>query len=604
MYFVELFAGAGGMGLGLEAAGMEHLLSFEWQEAQHSVLVHAGKDAIRMDLKEVGNACLSMRERPDLIAGGPPCQDFSRAGQRQITDRAQMTKHFAQIVCLQRAEWFVFENVPEAARSSQYKWARALFKRHGYGLTEVQLDAQDYGVPQRRKRHFCVGRLDEIDGFLFNDLLDAASPKPMTIRDMLNPREFPEDRELLAKGCFFARPWMGKSDEPNGRGILRIDEPCATIARNTHEYPGEGYIAHRDDAGELKDAHILTVNQVARIQGFPSNYDFQRKERPRAREGWSEKTINLMVANAVPAPMVQRIAKVIFERHHSIPSTKTNKTFALPKLDKSLAAHLKEQRPHLYRDDFKKIQADADRARKLIGDQPYADTAAALKALNTSSEKGIAFKKLPNKEQSALIKALTEHRKYEYNQFSAFIERRRPDLTKAAVYNIRSNIARARKMIDGRIYANFAVELQALENSVENGVRFRDMSVRLRSDLIQALTDYRAFIEETGSPSVWAPKPAKMPVFGHGPQRKPRKLRIRKKGTALLQTTPRRILEGSLNLNRGKKEDKPDALATVFDPEFFYLDDLPEPRSQVSDEEAWRPEDYWIPDPEEIDPED
>ncbi len=45
-----------------------------------------------------------------------------------------------------------------------------------------------------------------------------------------------------------------------------------------------------------------------------------------------------MVANAVPAPMVQRIRKVVFERHHGIASTKLNKTFAMPKLDKSFAA--------------------------------------------------------------------------------------------------------------------------------------------------------------------------------------------------------------------------------------------------------------------------
>ncbi|GEC31675.1 hypothetical protein [Sinorhizobium fredii] len=68
--------------------------------------------------------------------------------------------------------------------------------------------------------------------------------------------------------------------------------------------------------------------------------------------------------------------------------------------------------------------------------------------------------------------------------------------------NVRSNINRARRMVDGRIYDNFALELQALENSIEKGVRFRDMPFRLQSDLRQALADYRAFIEETWSPSV------------------------------------------------------------------------------------------------------
>lgn len=599
MYFVELFAGAGGMGLGLEAAGMDHLLSFEWKEAQHSVLVHAGKDAIRMDLKDVGNACLSMRERPDLIAGGPPCQDFSRAGQRQITDRAQMTKHFAQIVCLQRAEWLLFENVPEAARSSEYKWARSLWKRHGYGLTEIQLDAQDYGVPQRRKRHFCIGRIDETDGFLFDDLLDAATPKPMTIRDMLDPKKFPEDAALLEKGCFFARPWMGKSDEPNGRGILSVDEPCATIARNTHEYPGEGYMTHENDAGLLENAHILTPSQVARIQGFPSDYDFQRKAYAYAREGWPDKTINLMVANAVPAPMVQRIGKVIMERHHAITSTKTRKTAALPKLDKSFSAHLKEQRPHLYREDFKRIHADVDRARKIIGRKPHADIKAELKALRNSKVNGVEFRKLPEKEKSALIYALTEHRKYEYNQFTAFLERRRPGITVAAIANIRSNVNRARRMIDGRIYGNLALELQALESSVENGIKFRDMSVRRRSDLIQALTDYHAYIDECWSPSAWAPQPAKMPNFRSPPKRR----RKAPKGNWLVpdphgDIRPKRILK---SLNSTRSEELFDGL---LDDELFPFDTLPEPRNRISDEEEWRPDDYWSPDPEELEPED
>lgn len=596
MYFVELFAGAGGMALGLEASGMKHLLSFEKEEAQHSVLVHAGKDAVRMDLKDVGNACLSMRERPDLIAGGPPCQDFSRAGQRQITDRAQMTKHFAQIICLQRVEWFIFENVPEAAKSSQYKWARALWKRHGYGLTEIQLDAQDYGVPQRRKRHICIGRLDEIDGFLFDDLLGVATPRPMSIREMLKPRKFPEDRELLEKGLFFARPWMGKTGEPNGRGIFSIDEPCPTITRTTHEDPSNQYIAHPKDSGKLEDAHTLTPTQLARIQGFPSDYDFQRKAYSYAREGWSEDTVRQMVANAVPAPMLQRIGRVIFERHHLIASTKTLKTSALPKLDKSFAAHLKEQRPHLYRADFKTIKSNADRARKIIGNQSFAEIEDELKALKSSSVNGVAFRKLPETEKSALIYALTELRKYEYNQFAEFLKRRRLDIvTDSAISNIRSNVNRARRMIDGRIYANFALEVQALERSVENGVKFSDMSVRRRSDLIQALTDYRAFIDECWSTSVWAPQPVKMPNFKSAPTRR----RTKPKGNWRItdphaDLRPKRILR---SINGTHFED------VFLDDELFLYDTLPEPRSQVSEEEEWRPDDYWIHGPEELDPE-
>ena len=445
MQFIELFAGAGGMGLGLHAAGMGHELSIEKEAAPHSVLLNAGKAAVRMDLRDVGGFCNRLRHRPDLIAGGPPCQDFSKAGKRKIGERAFLTQHFAQIICLTRPEWFIFENVEGAPRSQQYQYARSLWKRHGYGLTELVMDAQSYGVPQRRKRFFCIGRLDEVDQFLLDGLEAAASKKPMVVRDMLNPRLYPEDADLLEKGAFFARPWMGKRDEPNGRGVISIDECCPTIARNTREHPGETYIEHPKDSAKLRDTHILTLDQVARIQGFPPAYDFKKKKKKHARgpdSGWTEKQIQLMIANAVPAPMAHAIGKAIYERHYG---------FSIPKLDKALTPWLQE----------------SSRKRSPKG-----------KAMSIS-----------------------------------------------AANNIRSHVRKAREMVGCRMYANLALEVQALEASSEIiwidrktrrrevGKRYIDMSIRQRSDLRTALELYHAYMSETREPSKWAPpKPKKVVV--------------------------------------------------------------------------------------------
>ncbi len=69
----------------------------------------------------------------------------------------------------------------------------------------------------------------------------------MTIRGHAGSKKIPDDRSLLEKVAFRAS-WMGKSGEPNGRGILSIDEPCATITRrHPREHPGDGYIAHSKD---------------------------------------------------------------------------------------------------------------------------------------------------------------------------------------------------------------------------------------------------------------------------------------------------------------------------------------------------------------------
>ncbi|MFK4826282.1 DNA cytosine methyltransferase, partial [Paenochrobactrum sp. BZR 588] len=71
---------------------------------------------------------------PDLICGGPPCQDYSVAGKRIEGENAGLTKAFAMLVCIARPEWFIMENVPQAARSDAWQVARAMLVKAGYGL--------------------------------------------------------------------------------------------------------------------------------------------------------------------------------------------------------------------------------------------------------------------------------------------------------------------------------------------------------------------------------------------------------------------------------------------------------------------------------------
>lgn len=410
MRFIELFAGAGGMGLGLEAAGMEHLLSFEKGEAPHSVLVHAGKLALQMDLSDVGDAAIAMRTHPDLIVGGPPCQDFSVQGDQVEAENARLTRNFAQIICLTRPEWFLFENVTRAAKSREYQAARGLWKRHGYGLTEVTIDACEYGVPQMRKRFFCVGRLHEIDGFLKADIEAARSQKPMTVRDILDPRRFPEDKVLLDKGFYFVQPWRGSEGEPNGRGVLSLDEPCFTISRHTRDKASSSYIRHKDDAGDVEEAPLLTSSQVARIQGFPSDYDFRRKQFAYAREGWPAATVDLMIANAVPAPVAERIGKVIFARHHAL---------AMPKLDKGFTAFLYTKRglDPVTREGLSKravdnIRSHVNRGIERLGGRMYSNPYLLLQALETSVTGDGKFSDLSTRLQSDLRQCLLEYHAY------------------------------------------------------------------------------------------------------------------------------------------------------------------------------------------------
>jgi DNA (cytosine-5)-methyltransferase 1 len=102
----------------------------------------------------------------DLIIGGTPCQDFSLAGQRagMAGDKGQLTLEFCKILREKQPRWFVWENVAGALSSNKGRDFIAILsemQKCGYGLAYRILDAQYFGVPQRRRRVFVVGYLGD-----------------------------------------------------------------------------------------------------------------------------------------------------------------------------------------------------------------------------------------------------------------------------------------------------------------------------------------------------------------------------------------------------------------------------------------------------------
>ena len=100
-----------------------------------------------------------------------------------------MTVSFAQIVAHTKPKWFVMENVDRAVKSQRYRQAGEILTGAGYSLTQRILDANQCGVPQRRKRLFLIGELGlsisvgsrALASYLDNNL----TVEPMTVRDYL-----------------------------------------------------------------------------------------------------------------------------------------------------------------------------------------------------------------------------------------------------------------------------------------------------------------------------------------------------------------------------------------------------------------------------------
>lgn len=104
----------------------------------------------------------------DVVVGGSPCQSFSIAGNREgLSGESGLMWEYVRCVREVRPRWFVWENVPGALSSSHGEDFRRLLESMdelGYGMAWRVLDAQFFGVAQRRRRVFLVGRLGDIEG--------------------------------------------------------------------------------------------------------------------------------------------------------------------------------------------------------------------------------------------------------------------------------------------------------------------------------------------------------------------------------------------------------------------------------------------------------
>ena len=193
---VELFAGAGGLGLGLSLAGFRHLAVIERDRTACETIRRnqaAGHEhvkdwpLIQIDARDFDYE--SLRDRVDVVAGGPPCQPFSMGGKhRGHSDGRDMFPAMADAIRRLRPRAFIVENVkgltrptftayfdyirvrlafPEIARGADEAWQDHLFRirqhdRFGerglrYAVSFKVLNAADHGVPQKRERVFLIG---------------------------------------------------------------------------------------------------------------------------------------------------------------------------------------------------------------------------------------------------------------------------------------------------------------------------------------------------------------------------------------------------------------------------------------------------------------
>lgn len=334
---VDLFAGAGGLSLGLVRAGFRVAAAVELDPhaAASFQLNHKSARVVVDDVRNItarslcANAGLGGR-RLDLLTGCPPCQGFStlrtRRQRASVADpRNGLILEFLRLIRGMKPRAVVLENVPGLADDPGYRvFCRAL-SRLGYNYTAGVVDAAEFGVPQRRRR-LVLAALHGTD--LPDGLLRPGNHKPTTVRDGIGDlpkagrsgdplHDLPERRSAAVLARIRATPKDGGS-----RTDLALEDQCLCHQKSSGFFDVYGRMAWSGPAPTITSGcsnpskgrfvhptehRAITLREAALLQSFPHDYQFDMSR--------GKEHVAAQIGNAFPpdliTPIARRIAKVL-----------------------------------------------------------------------------------------------------------------------------------------------------------------------------------------------------------------------------------------------------------------------------------------------------
>lgn len=338
---IDLFSGCGGLSTGLVQAGFAVLAAAELSNApQRAYALNHKFVSLYSDVQQISpHQLLSMLHLKagslDLLAACPPCQGFSsiRTRNKDIAQdaRNELIFEVVRIAKTLLPKCVLIENVPRLMYDSRLKEFRMKMHRLGYEGEPKIVDAQDYGVPQRRKRMILI--LSRVGA------IDVAPPtgRRKTVRDAIGNLLSPDDNhgiplhnmrqrlsdlvleriscikrnrselpERLVLPCH--RRYNGGFRDVYGR--MDWDKVSPTITRSSHN-PSKGRFVHPEQN------RGLTLYEALLLQGFPKNYKFPKDI------GIGK--IASMIGEAVPPPLAKAQAEHILKKLKEFEQTKRHK---------------------------------------------------------------------------------------------------------------------------------------------------------------------------------------------------------------------------------------------------------------------------------------
>lgn len=324
MKVISLFSGAGGLDLGFERAGFDIPIANEYDKSIWATYKanHPKTKLIEGDIRLIQED--DFPNDIDGIIGGPPCQSWSEAGAlRGIDDaRGQLFFDYIRILKSKQPKFFLAENVSGMLANRHSEAVQnilKLFSDCGYDVSLTLVNAKDYGVAQERKRVFYIGfRKDLKINFTFPTGSTADDAKKLTLREViadLQDSAVPADDKNYANpnainhneyftGSFSSifmsrnrvKAWheQGFTVQASGRQCQLHPQAPKMVKHGENDF--------RFVAGQEHLYRRMTIREVARIQGFPDDFQFIYQKTDDAYK---------MIGNAVPVQLAYEIAIAI-----------------------------------------------------------------------------------------------------------------------------------------------------------------------------------------------------------------------------------------------------------------------------------------------------
>src|SRR3989338_4508924 len=320
MKIASFFSGAGGLDLGFTNAGFDIVFANDnWDGCGETFEKNHN---LKINKKSITD--ISPDEIPDVIGfiGGPPCQSWSLAGaMRGIKDsRGQLFYNYINLIKEKKPLFFLAENVAgilSPTHLAEFAKIVEAFKKIGYNVTYKLLDAQDYGVPQERKRVIIIGYHEKLGKkFEFPEPQAKKLKLKDAIGDLQEPVPASHHNKTNGKLEIYNHEYMngGFSTIYMSRNRVRSwNEPSFTIHSGgrhapLHPQAPKMRLIWKDKREFIKGKENLyrrlSVRECARIQTFPDDFVFYYSN---VADGYK------MIGNAVPVKLAEALAKQIMK---------------------------------------------------------------------------------------------------------------------------------------------------------------------------------------------------------------------------------------------------------------------------------------------------